>query len=54
MPWHWNHLNMPAVALEQETIELGRGGTHLRRSGDILHPERESREALEGLCHIAK
>src|SRR6202040_2461783 len=23
--------------------------THLRRSGDILHPERESREALEAI-----
>jgi predicted phage terminase large subunit-like protein len=45
----WNHLNMPAIALEEETIELGRGGTHLRRSGDILHPERESREALEAI-----
>ncbi len=45
----WNHLNMPAFALEEETIELGRGGTHLRRSGDILHPERESREALEAI-----
>jgi len=45
----WNHLNMPAIALEEETIELGRGGTHVRRSGDILHPERESREALEAI-----
>ena len=24
----WNHLNTPAIALEEETIELGRGGTH--------------------------
>jgi hypothetical protein len=40
---------MPAIALEEETIELGRGRTHLRRSGDILHPERESREALEAI-----
>ena len=45
----WNHLNMPAIALEEETIELGRGRTHVRRSGDILHPERESREALEAI-----
>jgi predicted phage terminase large subunit-like protein len=44
----WNHLNMPAIAFEDETIELG-FRTHLRRSGDILHPERESREALEAI-----
>src|ERR1700730_7772187 len=48
-PGGWNHLNMPAIALEEETIEPGRGGTHVRRSGDILHPERESREALEAI-----
>lgn len=34
----WNHFNMPAIAFEDETIELGHGRTHLRRSGDILHP----------------
>jgi predicted phage terminase large subunit-like protein len=45
----WNHLNMPAIALEEETIELGHGKKHLRRCGDILHPERESREALEAI-----
>ena len=45
----WTHLNMPAIALEEETIELGHGRTHLRRSGDILHPERESPEALEAI-----
>ncbi len=45
----WNHLNMPAIAFEDETIQLGRGATHLRRSGDILHPERESRAALEAI-----
>ena len=44
----WNHLNMPAIAFQDETIELG-FRTHLRRSGDILHPERESREALEAI-----
>ena len=45
----WEHLNMPAIAFEDEAIELGRGRTHLRRSGDILHPERESRAALEAI-----
>ena len=45
----WNHLNLPAIALEDETIELGDGRKLLRRTGDILHPERESREALEAI-----
>ena len=45
----WDHLNMPAIALDEETIELGRGAKHLRRGGDVLHPERESREALEAI-----
>jgi predicted phage terminase large subunit-like protein len=40
---------MPAIALEDEIIELGHGKTHVRRSGDVLHPERESREALEAI-----
>jgi hypothetical protein len=43
----WKHLNMPAIALVDETVELGHGRTHVRRSGDILHPERESQHALE-------
>jgi predicted phage terminase large subunit-like protein len=45
----WNHLNLPAIALEDETIELGAGKMLLRRSGDVLHPRRESREALEAI-----
>jgi hypothetical protein len=45
----WNHLNLPAIALEDQTIERGGGKMLLRRSGDILHPERESRDALEAI-----
>jgi predicted phage terminase large subunit-like protein len=45
----WNHLNLPAIALENETIELGNGRKQLRRTGDILHPERESGAALEAI-----
>src|SRR5258708_39490022 len=40
---------MPAIALEDEIIELGHEKSHARRSGDVLHPERESREALEAI-----
>ena len=45
----WNHLNLPAIALEDETIKLGSGRTLYRRIDDILHPERESRDALEAV-----
>src|SRR6266446_6213928 len=40
-------LDMPAM--EDEIIELGHEKSHARRSGDVLHPERESREALEAI-----
>jgi hypothetical protein len=33
----WDHLDMPAIALENEIIELGHGKSHARRSGDVLH-----------------
>ena len=45
----WTHLNIPAIASEEETFLLGDGRTHLRQSGDVLHPERESRQALEAI-----
>ena len=45
----WNHLNLPAIALEDEIIELGHGRTKLRHIGDVLHPERENREVLEAI-----
>src|ERR1700730_4858112 len=45
----WDRLDMPAIALEDEIIELGHGKSHARRSADVLHPERESREALEAI-----
>lgn len=45
----WHHLDMPAIALENEIIELGHGKSHARRSGDFLHPERESRDTLEAI-----
>ncbi len=45
----WDHLDMPAIALENEIIELGHGKSHARRSGDVLRPERESWETLEAI-----
>jgi len=45
----WFHLNLPAIAEEEERVPIGEGRTILRRPGDILHPERESKEDLENL-----
>jgi predicted phage terminase large subunit-like protein len=43
----WEHLDLPAIAVEDSVIPIGYGKTMTRRSGDILHPARESKDALE-------
>ena len=43
----WEHLDLPSIAVEDAVIALGRGRLMKRRSGDILHPERESKDALD-------
>jgi predicted phage terminase large subunit-like protein len=43
----WEHLDLPSIALEDSVIPLGRGKVMTRRVGDILHPERESKDALD-------
>src|SRR5260370_857773 len=49
----WYAALFPTLRWAKETglelIALGHGKTHVRRSGDVLHPERESREALEAI-----
>ena len=42
----WDHLSLPAIATQDETIMLARGGAHRRREGDVLHPKREPLEIL--------
>ncbi len=44
----WEHLDLPAIAEADQIIDLGRGRHH-RRIGEVLHPERLSRETLEEL-----
>jgi len=44
---NWTHLNLPAIAEEDEEIPLGEGRFHCRKAGELLHPEREPREVLE-------
>jgi predicted phage terminase large subunit-like protein len=43
----WTHLNLPAIAEEDEQIPLGGGRFHHRKVGELLHPEREPMEELE-------
>jgi predicted phage terminase large subunit-like protein len=43
----WTVLSLPAIAERDEQIPIGNGQFHCRRVGDVLHPERFSREALE-------
>src|SRR6516162_8940286 len=37
------HLNLPAIAEGEETIEIGPERYHVRKVGDLLHAARESR-----------
>lgn len=43
----WTHLNLPAIAEEDQDIPIGDGVVHHRRPGELLNPDRESAEDLE-------
>jgi predicted phage terminase large subunit-like protein len=45
----WDVLSLPAIAPEDALYRLGdrEDAIHQRRAGDVLHPERETREHLE-------
>lgn len=45
----FRHLNLPAIAVQDELIPLTRGRVHQRRIGDLLNPGRESRQVLDEL-----
>ena len=45
----WTVLILPAIAEKDEYIPIGPGRWHLRRVGDLLHPEQQKREFLEAL-----
>jgi predicted phage terminase large subunit-like protein len=45
----WTLLSLPAIAEQDEQIPIGNGQFHCRHVGDVLHPERASREVLERL-----
>jgi predicted phage terminase large subunit-like protein len=44
---NWVHLKFPAIADIDERIEIARGKFHIRRQGELLHPERMPRSELE-------
>jgi predicted phage terminase large subunit-like protein len=43
----WEHLDLPSIAVDDCVISLGSGKVMTRRIGDVLHPERESKDALD-------
>lgn len=43
----WDHINLPAIAEQDEIIPLGRGRAWTRRKGDLLHPEHMPRWVLD-------
>ena len=45
----WTHLNLPAIAESEQHVQLGPGRLHVRKPGDVLHPEREPLSLLEDL-----
>ena len=48
---HWEVLSIPAIETEEQIYRLGAHprDVHRRRTGDVLHPEREPREVLDVL-----
>lgn len=45
----WVHVNLPATAERDEKILIGPNQYHIRKEGDLLHPEREDQQALDRL-----
>jgi predicted phage terminase large subunit-like protein len=43
----WTILNLPAIAEVEERIQIGADQFHVRRVGDLLHAERESKADLD-------
>ena len=43
----WTLLNLPAIAEQDETIQIGADQYHTRHVGEVLHAEREPRSVLD-------
>ena len=49
----WTVLNLPAIATEKQTIQIGNDRCYVRQKGDLLHAEREDQAVLDDLrSHI--
>ena len=46
-PGEWTVLSLPAIAEQEEEIEIGGPQPHVRHPGDVLHAEREPLSILE-------
>ncbi len=45
----YRHLNLPAIAEEEEVVAIGQGKAHRRQPGDLLSPTRLDQETLDGM-----
>jgi predicted phage terminase large subunit-like protein len=45
----WVHLNIPAIAEENQRVAVGQGKFHWRRAGSVIDPLREPKRALDAL-----
>jgi predicted phage terminase large subunit-like protein len=45
----WAYLQLPAIAEVEQSIPIGPGREYVRKAGELLHPARESKEALEDI-----
>ncbi|MEQ3708992.1 MAG: phage terminase large subunit [Tateyamaria sp.] len=43
----YRHLNLPAIAEEEEVVAIGQGRVHCRQPGDLLSPTRLDQETLD-------
>jgi predicted phage terminase large subunit-like protein len=47
----WSHLNLAAIAEEEEPFQLGPERHYLRRAGEVLHPAQEPLSVLNQVKH---
>lgn len=45
----WEHLNLPAIAEEEQWVPIASNRQHYRQIGDLLHPALEPQSVLDGL-----
>jgi predicted phage terminase large subunit-like protein len=48
-PGEWTLLKLPAIAREEERIQIGPDKYHVRHIGDLLHAEREPKTVLDAM-----